>query len=233
LPIHCISGILVVIQPDMKPKYTQILYPIFILILFCTLVGISSFSYSTLQEVQKLSKVTLQGVVANPSGVAVVGVRVVVGDSSSKTDVSGGYQIQDLKWGWHKLSVEVDDYLPFQKDIYLPFGNAAYQKIDLEVIDYARLRGYLVSDDTAAFEKNKSDMVFKVNSTVVQLQPDSTFETDKISIQKVSIFIQVPGFEDYYKTITLKNGINNVGSIVLNKKLAIPNLEINDLFSKY
>ena len=122
--------------------------------------------------------------------------------------------------------------MPFSQDIYLPFGKPTFQKVVLESVNYAVLKGSVYTDDKELFEKNKQQIIFKVNSTPVSLNQDNSFESDKIPVQKISILIQVPEFEDYYKTILLAGGTNNIGPIMLNKKVSSPKIQIKSVNSE-
>jgi hypothetical protein len=206
----------------MKPKSKNLLYSIVSLVLFCIIIGVLVFSYFSLQRVQSLSKVSLRGTVTNANGKLLKGAGVILGDKYTQTNEAGDYVLQDIKWGWAQLRIESENYLPFQSDLYLPYGRPAYQNVRLESIDYAIVRGSLGFDaDTDTIVANNPDIVFKINSLPVRLNSDYTFETDKVAVQKISIFIQLPGYEDYYKTIVLERGINNIGTIALTKKTTV------------
>jgi Carboxypeptidase regulatory-like domain len=216
----------------MKPKYKQLAYFFVTFLFVCIIAGVVVFSYFTLQEIQNQSKVTLSGVVADSVGKPVQGASVMVEGRLVQTDVTGSYTLRDLRWGWSQLKVEADNYLPYLQDIYLPFGKISSQRVLLESVNYAILRGSIYSGDNQQFDLNKQQIIFKVNSIPVLLKSDNTFETDKIAIQKISILIQVPEFEDYYKTVTLTAGINNIGPIKLNKKVSQPKIQLKNVTSE-
>lgn len=203
----------------MKQKYKQLVYLCVTFIFTMIVIGLCVFSFFTLQKIQDLSKVTLEGAIVAINSDPISNASIKVEDKITKTYIDGKYSIDNLKWGWNQVTVEADNYTPFQTQIYLPFGKTSYQRIYLEDVDYTILKGSVVSEDINYFTQNKQNIVVKINSLTVPLNADGTFETDKIAIQKVSILIQAPYYDDFYTIFDLKSGINDIGDIILTKKI--------------
>ncbi|MBC7472369.1 MAG: carboxypeptidase regulatory-like domain-containing protein [candidate division SR1 bacterium] len=205
----------------MKQKYKQLVYLCVIFIFTLAVISMCVFSYFALQKIQDLSKVTFEGIVIATNSEPINNANIKVEDKYTKSDYNGKYSISDLKWGWNQVTIEADNYVSFQTQVYLPFGKTSYQKTYLEGVNYTILKGSIISEDSNYLAQNIQNIVIKINSLAVPLNVDGTFETDKIAIQKVSILIQASFYEDFYRTIDLKSGVTDIGDIILTKKVIV------------
>jgi Carboxypeptidase regulatory-like domain len=204
----------------MQQKRYQLGQALLSFILVVIASGVLIFATLSLIELQKQSRITLTGVVSSSIGKPVTNATISLQGQQSMSDNTGSYTFGNLKWGWNTLEAEADGYLSYKEDIYLPFGSQIDQPIQLENINYAILKGKIVADDTQLFEQNKANITLKINSTKVLVNADGSFETSKVNIQKVSVNIITPGFDDVYKIIELNPGINEMAPIPLQKSSA-------------
>jgi hypothetical protein len=212
----------------MKLKHKHLAYFTVILLFTFIAISICVFSYFTLEEIQKSSKVSLAGIVRDKLGAPIMDASVTVDNKMIKTDYTGSFIISDLTWGWNDLKVEADSYRSYEYQTYLPFGTKTFYSAVLESENHAIITGFITSNDNQIFEKNRQSIIFKINSSNVQIKNDNTFVTDKIGIQKVSILIQVPEFEEYFKIVELKSGINDIGTIKIVKKTTNRSIGLKD-----
>ena len=169
----------------------------------------------TVSQIRKLASVSIRGVVASDLGKPIKNAIVTIQNTRSRSDETGEYILPNLKWGWNTIQVDADGFLPYQDTVYLPFGTTTYDVAQLRSINFATLKGRLKSNNQSFFDANFTQAKIKINSSKVDLQSDGTFESEKISIQKVSLLISIPGYDDYYKIFELGQGQNDLGDIEL------------------
>jgi hypothetical protein len=194
------------------------------LLLFVFIVLTVCFSFFSLSNLRAQSQVAVTGFVSGPMGVKISGVKVGIYQSSAISDDSGKYTLTNVSSGWNKMYVQALGYETVEQDIFVPFGTAIEQNISLSNLNYATIKGRISSFDTQLNFQNAS---LTVNTTPVLIDDKGVFFTDKLDIQKVSLLLKVVGYEDYYSTIDLQNGPNDIGEIKL-----IPSKEPTKLLLK-
>jgi hypothetical protein len=193
-------------KPNQLGQYTLSLFLFIIIVLF------SFFSYLSLSYIRDRSLVSLNGTILTSSGTKIAGAQLRILGSNTVSDSNGNYLLSNIPSGWNKLYTQAVGYGSIEQELFAPFGTDSTINIVWPSVDRASIQGRVVVLEN---EVDAKRMIVKANTVTIPVNNKGNFMVDNLEPQKISLLVSFEGYEDYYSTINLQTGINEIGDIVM------------------